>query len=159
MVTLNLNRMKIRDVVALVKYGQGLVVFDSYLSYLRFIKPVEREKYLLQIVELTMKMKPRPGDERNAIKLSGLNVDSKPCHLISQGATKETLLEIVHLPQEELERSFKLLLTVFSIVYEREYKKHRNDPERMWYWDYMELSNTMKFLKMDDTKTIDLSNW
>jgi len=143
------SEMKIRDLVILVKYAQGAVVFDSFYSFLKFLKPPERKIFLSQIVELTGHFAMDDSAAELAIRESGLTDSCAACLLLKEGIYESQLEKIAELPESELEFSFKLLLTLFSIGYQEVYQKHKNAPTKFWYWDYSDVENTYKFVELD----------
>ena len=150
------SEMKIMDIVSLVKYAQGAVVFNSFYSYLKFLKPPERKIFLLQIVELTGHFLLDDSVADVAIKQSGLSDTYTACLILKEGVYETQLQKIAELPESELESSFKLLLTLFSIGYQEGYQKHRNAPTKFWYWDYSEEENILKYIELDYKQYVQL---
>jgi hypothetical protein len=143
------SEMKIMDLVSLVKYAQGAVVFNSLYAYLKFLKPSQRKIYLSQIVELTGHFFIDDSAADLAIRESGLSDTCTACLILKEGVYETQLQKIAELPESELESSFKLLLTLFSIGYQGGYQKHKNAPTKFWYWDYSEIENTYKYIELD----------
>jgi hypothetical protein len=77
-----------------------------------------------------------------AIKESGLRSDCPGCLILEEGFSDTQLKKIATLPESELETSFKILLTLFSIGYQDGFKKNKNAPDKFWYWDYTDVGNT-----------------
>jgi hypothetical protein len=148
--------MKIRDLVILAKYAQGGVVFNSFYSMLKFFKPPERKIFLSQIVELTGHFAVDDSVADLAIKQSGLSDTCSACLILKEGVNETQLQKIAELPESELESSFKLLLTVFSIGYQEGYQKSKNDPGKPWYWDYSDAENAFKLVHMDENQKVQL---
>jgi hypothetical protein len=150
------SEMKITDLVSLVKYAQGAVVFNSFYGYLKFLKPPQRKIYLLQIVELIGHFAIDNSIADLAIKQSGLNDSCTACLILKEGVNETHLQKITELSESELEQSFKLLLTLFSIGYQEGYQKHKNSGTKFWYWDYSEIENTYKMLELDYKQCVQL---
>jgi hypothetical protein len=152
------SEMKIRDLVILVKYAQGTVVFNSFFGHLKFIKPPQRKVYLSQIVELTGHFALDDSVADLAIKETGLSDTCSACSILKEGVSKTQLQKIAELPEDELESSFKLLLTVFSIGYHEGFQKHKNAPDKLWYWDYSEMAveSSIKIAQMDVNRHVQL---
>lgn len=150
------SEMTNSNLVKLVKYAQGAVVFDTFYSILKFFNPPERKIYLSQIVELTGHFAIDDSVADLVIKQSGLSDTCKACLILKDGVNKTQLKKIVELPESELESSFKLLLTLFSIGYQDGYQKHKNAPTKFWYWDYSDAENAFKFSQMDYNQNIQL---
>lgn len=150
------DSMKIRDLVILVKYGQGLIVFNSFFEYLKFFKSSERKAFLSEIVALTDNWHLDDSYIDTAIEKSELNITSPACEILREGVDKQQLQRIAALPENELEASFKLLLTLFSLGYQREFGKNMNDSDKFWYWDYSDEQNIFKLLKLNDADSVDI---
>jgi len=39
------------------------------------------------------------------------------------------------LPENELNKTFTLFLSLFKIAYQRRYQEEKNNPDKWWYWD------------------------
>jgi hypothetical protein len=91
-----------------------------------------------------------------AIEKSELNITTPACEILREGVNKEQLQKIVSLSENELEASFKLLLTLFSLGYQREFAKNMSDPDKLWYWDYTDEQNIFKLLKLNDNDLVDI---
>ena len=152
------SEMKITDLVILVKYAQGAVVFNSFYGYLKFLKPPQRKIFLSQIVELTGHFAIDDSIADLAIEESGLSDTCSACLILKEGVNETQLQGIIALPESELESSFKLLLTLFSIGYQDGFQKHKNAPDKLWYWDYSEVGveNSIKIAQMDTNQYVQL---
>lgn len=150
------SEMKIRDLVILVKYAQGAVVFNSFFGYVKFMKPSERKIFCSQIVELMGHFTIEDSSADIAIKQSGLNETCSACLILKDGINKTQLQKILELPESELESSFKLLVTLFSVGYQEGYQKNRNAPDKFWYWDYSENENAFKVVQLDYNQDVHL---
>lgn len=150
------SEVKIRDLVILVKYAQGLVVFESFYGYLKSFKPPERKEFLYQIAELTGHFLIEDSAGDLAITKSELNDTCAACLILKEGVYETQLQKIAELPESELESSFKLLLTLFSIGYQEGYHKHKNAPIKFWYWDYSDVENTYKLIELEDNQYVQL---
>ena len=142
------SEMKIRDLVILVKYAQGAVVFNSFFDYLKFMKPAERKVFLSQIIELTGHFAIDDSAADLVIRKSGISDTCAACLILKEGIYEAQLQKITELPESELAPSFKLLLTLFSIGYQEGYRKHKNAPTKFWYWDYSEEENALKVVEL-----------
>ena len=152
------KRMKIKDLVILVKYAQGAVVFNSFLGYVKAMKPSERKIFYSQMVELIGHFAIKDSSAGVAIKQSGLIETCSACLILKDGINKTQLQKILELPESELESSFKLLLTLFSIGYQEGYQKNRNAPEKFWYWDYSQSENAFRVVELDYNKELHLDD-
>jgi hypothetical protein len=150
------DSIKTLDLIILAKYAQGLVVFNSYLNYLKFIKPADREILFLHIVNLTASWKLGDRDREIAMIESGLENDSNANRILKNGIEKAQLFEIMKLENLELETKTRLLLALYMIGYKKEFMKHKNDSDKFWYWDYTQLENTLKSMQLNDNDYIAL---
>lgn len=152
------DSMKIRDLVILIKYAQGLVIFDSYVKFVRFVSPAEKQLYFTHINSLIIGMDSKENDIADAIILSDLAEDCKPCEILKHGGINlETLKTISQYSEIDLESSFKLLLSVFTVRYQRRYTDNVNDPYRFWYWDFAKTENTIRLINsFNDEDKVDL---
>lgn len=155
----NVDSMKIRDLIILVKYAQGGVVFNSFLEHVGRIKEDERKKILSQIVELIKKLEPQESDAATAIKKSELSVDCKQSLILREGITDQKLEELLKLQDEDLKDTFKLLLNLFAEGYKRAYVKNRNNASKFWYWDYSIPATSFQIVELDTTQEVDISNF
>lgn len=152
--------MKIRDLVILVKYAQGLVVFDSFMKFIRFIPVTERKLHFKQIGFLIMNMDQEETDLREAIAFSGISQDRVPLKVLEAASVSVEILEAIdNFSEIDLESSTKLLLSIFTVRYQRRFVDHVNDPYRFWYWDFKDVNNTLKYLSsFNDGDSVELSN-
>jgi hypothetical protein len=151
--------MKVKELVILVKYGQGLVLFDSFVGYMEFLQPPRRQELLSEMVDLILKLNPRLGDIDSSIKISRLHEDSTSCILLRQGLEREMLQQIICLPNGEFKDAFKLLLSLFTLVYKRKYALNKNDSGRFWYWDFSATSNILRLADLNKEEIIDLNKF
>lgn len=150
------SEMKVTDLVKLVKYAQGAILFESFLSYLRFIKAPERKVFLSQIAELIGHFRIDDSVAEVAIEQSGLSNSSVACKLLKGGINDARVREIAELPEAELEPSFKLLLTLFSIGYQQGYQMNRNDESKFWYWDFSDVKNVFRLVDLGERQYVRL---
>lgn len=149
--------MKIRDLILLVKYAQGGVVFTSFLDHVRYMKEDERKEFLSQIVELIKKLEPQEFDAATAIKKSEINSGSKQSLVLTEGINDKSLEELLKLQGEDMESTFKLLLHLFAEGYKRAYAKHENNASKFWYWDYAKPETAYLVIEMDTMQEVDIS--
>jgi hypothetical protein len=148
--------MKIRDVIILVKYAQGAVVFNSFFSFLEYLKQPERKIFLSQIVELIGHFAIHDSAADLAIKESKLRRTCSACLILKEGVNETQLQKLVELPESELEAAFKLLLTLFSLGYQEGFQKNKNAPDKFWYWDYSVAGTAFKVIELKHNDYVDL---
>jgi hypothetical protein len=151
--------MKVRDVIFLVKYAQGGIIFNSFLEYIQHMKPAIRNDFFAETVELIKKLEPTELDAVAAIEKSGQNADSKQSLILKLGVNSEQLGKILSLQDEDMEGTLKVLLLLFSAVYKRAYTENGNDINKFWYWDYSLASTAYKVIEMDTKQDFDISSF
>lgn len=152
----NGTEMKISELVILVKYAQGAVKFDSFYDYLKFINQSQRKVLLDQIVELIGHFNINDSVRDLAVKQIKLDRSSPVYLVLQEGISDTQLKKIVELSEHELDSSFKLLLTLFSIGYQDGFQKNKDAPDKFWYWDYSNVENTLKFIQLDYNQYVKL---
>lgn len=148
--------MIVRELVVLVKYAQELVNYSSFLDYVRILQPNKRDIFLREVIELIIKMQPQHYSLDDVIKMSNLDKESKSFVMLRVGIEKETLLQLATAPDEDLKETFKVLLSLFSLCYKPKFNQNRNATDKFWYWDFSEISNTLKLLSLKTEDVINL---
>jgi len=127
--------MKIENEILVNKYGQDLVNIEYLEPIFSLLDPTNKKLFLNDILYLIMQSKPTDKDIEPAIELSKLKPTYTPCVLIKKGVTNQNLQRLLQLPENELKKTFILLLTLFKIAYKRRFEIEKNNPEKWWYWD------------------------
>lgn len=151
--------MKIKDLIILVKYAQGLVVFNSFFDYVRHMSEDERKKFLSQTAMLIKKLTPQDSDIIAAMKKSEFSTGSKRFELLldkGSGSQVENLLEF---QEADLQATLKLLIQIFTDVYKRACETNKNNEGAFWYWDYSKPATSFKVVELDVRQTIDINNF
>lgn len=82
-----------------------------------------------------MQSKPKSEDIEPAIVNSGLKPTFTPCILLKKGVANHNLQKLENLPENELMKSFVLLLSLFRIPYMRRFIDEKENSGKWWYWD------------------------
>lgn len=153
----NGDSMKVKDIVILVKYGQGLVLFNSFFDYVGHMRPDTRHDFLSKTVELIKRLQLQDED---IVTLSKEQFYANSSQFLSlrDGITDEKLDELLNFSDEDLEPTFKLLLDLFAEGYKRIYPKYKNNASKFWYWNYSLTATTFELLELDVDQEIDISN-
>ena len=138
--------LKIDKAIILNKYGQELINSKIIIDYFSSLELTEKKTYLKEIVELIIQSKPKEKDVKTAIEKSGLKTTYTPCVLLIKGVTNHNLQRIVELPDSEMNKSLKLLLSLFKVSYWRRFNLEKNDVNKWWYWDLSKEENVVKAL-------------
>ena len=78
---------------------------------------------------------PKYEDVSLAIKTSQLKETYTPCVLLRKGISYAILFQIANLPNNEWEKSAKLLLSLFKIAYRRRFLQETQTTHKWWYKD------------------------
>ncbi len=117
------------------KYGQEIIPAEVLVAkFLEANEPIQLDlfNHLLFII---LQSKALDSDVEYAIKRSNLKPSLTPCVILKKGVGMNNLKKIINLPSNEKLKSFRLLLELFKVAYERKYKIEKNDPMKWWYWD------------------------
>lgn len=132
------------------KWGQKLVSFEEMEQSFHNFSEEEKKIYLTDMANLILQSKPQNIDIGDAIKRAGLKDTYTPCTLLKKNGVKLFSFEkIINLPENEQSKTFKLLLYLFQISYERRYEIEKNDINKWWYWDLSDDKNIDEILVED----------
>lgn len=127
--------MKLEDEILVNKFGQGLVAIEQLTEEFKLVEVFKKREFLNSLLYLIMQSKPKEEDIEPAIISSGLKSTYTPCVLLRKGLANHNLEKLVNLPENELMKSFMLLLSLFKIAYKRRFVVEKNNPDKWWYWD------------------------
>lgn len=133
--------LKINDTIIINQYGQGIVDISPILSLFQTFDVEKKRDYLEEIASLILQSKPDENDIESAIKESQLKATYTPCVLLKKGVGHHNIKRIITLPDTELEKVLRLLLSLFRIAYSRRFQAEKNSPEKWWYWDLSDENN------------------
>jgi hypothetical protein len=137
----------IEEEILINKYGQGLLSNEILLNKFSAFDLDNKNKFLNKIIYLIMQSKAKDEDINPAIAESNLKSTYTPCVLLSKGVANSNLLRIISLPENELNKAFILLLSLFKIAYQRRFKEEKDNPNKWWYWDLSDEKNIQKIIK------------
>ena len=127
--------MKIVDEILVNKFGQVLVTIEQLSERFRLLEILKKRKFLNDFLYLIIQSKPKKEDIELAIINSELKSSFTPCILLKKGVAKHDLEKLLNLPENELMKTFVLLLSLFKIAYKRSFAVEKNNPDKWWYWD------------------------
>ncbi len=133
--------MKIEHKILVNKYGQGLVNTEQLLDLFGRFDFDFQKVFLNEILFLILQSKPKKEDIVPAIMNSGIKPTYTPCVLLKKGVANHNLEKLVKLPDNELKKTFVLLLSLFKIAYMRRFVVEINNPDKWWYWDLSDEAN------------------
>ncbi len=133
--------------ISINKWGQKLISIEEIEQYFLLFSEEEKRIYLTDLSNLILQSKPQNVDIDDSIKKTGLKETHTPFVLLKKNGVKLFSFEkIINLPENELGKTFKLLLYLFQISYERRYEIEKNDMNKWWYWDLSDGKNIDRIL-------------
>lgn len=127
--------MELLNEIQVNKFGQGLVQINDLSNIFSLLTLNEKKEFLNDILFLIMQSKPKEDDIERAIEESNLKRTYTPCILIKKGVANHNLKKLLDLPENEINKSFTLLLHLFKISYSRRFEIEKDDVNKWWYWD------------------------
>jgi hypothetical protein len=127
--------MKIENEILVNKYGQGIVDIEDLLIVFNSLESDEKKKFLNNMLFLIRQSRPADRDIELAIEQSKLRETFTPCVLLKKGVAAHYLKRLLDLPENELNKSFILLLSLFKIAYQRRFEEEKNFEGKWWYSD------------------------
>ncbi|WP_417942652.1 DUF5958 family protein [Flavobacterium sp. RS13.1] len=127
--------MELLNEIQVNKFGQGLIQINDLSNIFSLLTLNEKKEFLNDILFLIMQSKPKEEDIENAIEESNLKKTYTPCILIKKGVANHNLKKLLELPENEINKSFILLLHLFKISYNRRFEIEKDDVNKWWYWD------------------------
>lgn len=141
--------MKLEYEILINKYGQGLINSEPLLSNFEGLEVASTRSFLNDMLCLLQQSKPTDSDIEPAILGSGLKPTYTPCVLLGKGVAIHNLEKLIKLPENELNKVFLLLLSLFKVAYQRRFAIEKNHPDKWWYWD---LSDEMNISKISQNR-------
>lgn len=126
------------------KYGQGLINSEPLSLIFKGLEVVSKRSFLNYMLFLIQQSKPTVSDTEPAILGSGLKPTYTPCVLLKKGVATHNLEKLINLPENELNKVFLLLLSLFKVAYQRRFAIEKNHPDKWWYWDLSDEMNISK---------------
>src|SRR3546814_419692 len=127
--------MKQEYEILINKYGQGLINLERLLLIFEGLEVASKRSFLNDMLFLVQQSKPTDNDIEPAIVGSRLKPTYTPCVLLGKGVANHNLEKLVKLPENELNKVFLLLLSLFKVAYRRRLAIEKNHPDKWWYWD------------------------
>lgn len=127
--------MEIQEQILINKFGQNLVEISQIEEKFKSLQLSEKRNFLNDMIFFIMQSKPKEEDITEAILQSKLKNTFTPCILLSKGIENHNLLKIINLPENELDKSLLLFMSLFKIAYRRKFEIEKNDINKWWYWD------------------------
>lgn len=107
------------DQVILNWIAQSLLPLDDGHRWFSGLSPGRQRDVLRTVSVFVVEAGASPLDVAHAVERAGVKPGSTPVVLLRKGSLKVQLAKVIALPEAELGRSFRLLVSVFSIADER----------------------------------------
>jgi len=139
--------MELENVILVNKYGQSVVGIEDLILIFNTFSHEEKKKYLYDLLFFILQAKAQDEDIEPAIESSKLRRTYTPCVIIQKGVGTHNLKRLLNLPENELNKSLILLLSLFKIAYMKRFETEKNDFYKWWYWDLSKDENIEAILK------------
>lgn len=136
--------MNIDTEILINQYGQVLIDEERIMQLFDSFDTDSRNTFFTELLNLILQSKPKDEDIEVAIFNSGLKSTFTPCVLLRKGVENHHLEKLIKLPENELNKVFKLLMNLFKIAYKRRFEAERNNLDKWWYWDLSDKDNIEK---------------
>ncbi|WP_162428214.1 DUF5958 family protein [Pontibacter pudoricolor] len=137
--------MNIEKEILINQFGQGVSNEDALIKMFDSLDSESKVALLKEIENLIIQSKVTEKDIDKAIYNSKLKETFTPCVILKRGLNYGNFQKVIHLPDNEIKKTFRLLIHLFKIGYYRRYLQEKNNPNKWWYWD---LSDEMVIKKI-----------
>ena len=125
--------MNIDEKILVNQIAQDVVDIEQGERWFASLGESERRDVLRELNFMIVNAGPRNEDIANAIARSGLTETFTPCVLLKTGEVRTQLARIANLPQNELLKAFRLLITLLSVTDGRRWRETPVDTENHWW--------------------------
>ncbi|MFC0779629.1 DUF5958 family protein [Flavobacterium sp. HJSW_4] len=139
--------MELENVILVTKYGQSVVDIEDLILIFNTFSHEEKKKYLYDLLFFILQAKAQDEDIEPAIENSKLRRTYTPCVIIQKGVGTHNLKRLLNLPENELNKSLILLLSLLKIAYMKRFETEKKDLYKWWYWDLSKDENIEAILK------------
>ena len=138
--------------INLNRFGQNIIDNSQLIIDFEQLDYESKKMFLQEFVYYFLtQSKPNNDDVEQAIINSALKPTYTCCVLLRKdGVETHNFEKIISLPNNELTKSYSLLLHLYKIAYNRNFEIEKNDPNKWWYWDLTDEQN----IKLLEGKTI-----
>ena len=123
------------DYVYLNQTAQNVITLDDATREFRDLDSAARSDVMHRLYLMTRQSHPLPGEVSLAITESGLKPTFTPCVMLLGGNVELQLSRIAKLPDNELDKAFLLLLTLFRIADTRRRELCGGNCQHWWHQD------------------------
>ena len=123
------------DHLYLNQVAQNVVPLDDAKREFRKLDPSARSGVMHRLYLMAHQSHPLPDEVSLAIDQSGLKPTFTPCVMLSDGKIESQLSRVAKLPDDELDKSFLLLITLFQIADKRRRADCGDECQHWWHQD------------------------
>ncbi|GAB3047301.1 DUF5958 family protein [Spirosoma pulveris] len=127
--------MTLGEQVAVNQFGQGVLSIESLLLHFSQMSEVGKRDYLTYLGGLIWQSKPVEADIEQAITHSSLKPTYTPCVVLRTHRLRIGINQLVKLPVNELEKVYRLMLSLFKEAYQRRFQEEGEGSGKWWYCD------------------------
>ncbi len=108
--------MNIKDKIRVNHAAKSPVERKAAIDWFHQMDSSEKSDVLRFLANVCLQAHPLQHEVDSGIEESGLKSTYTPCALLKKGALGEQMAKVVDLPEEEWEKAFVLLMSVFSVA-------------------------------------------
>lgn len=127
--------MELKNEILVNKYAQSVVEIEDLILIFNTFSHDDKKKYLYDLLFFILQSKAQNEDIETAIENSKLRRTYTPCVIIQKGVGTHNLKRLLNLPENELNKSLILLLSLFKTAYLKRFETEKIDVYKWWYWD------------------------
>ena len=127
---------RLENEILLNEIAQGVRPLEDGLKLLAEITPVTRKELWSSLRMMVQQAHPTLEDVEEAIKSSNLKTSFTPCVLMLKDQRPHQVQRITQLPENEAEKSFRLLIAVFATADRRRRSSCPKDCCHGWHRDF-----------------------
>lgn len=133
--------MKLENEILVNKYAQSVIDIEDLILVFNSFSLVDKKKYLYDLFFFILQSKAQDEDIEPAIENSKLRRTYTPCVIIKKGVGTHNLKRLIELPENELNKSLILLLSLFKIAYLKRFETEKKDIYKWWCLDLSDDKN------------------
>lgn len=128
------------------QYGQKLKTEAELIQKFGSLSTGDKRYFLKEIEHLIIQSKVDENDIDEAIGNGRLKPTFTPCVILKKGLNHGNYEKVINLPENELNKVFRLFINLFKVGYYRRYLEEQGDPNKWWYWDLSNIKNIEKIM-------------